>query len=57
MDYRRGQLDMAHPFAAHLGLNHLDAALFTDNASVAHAFILAAVTFVIFGRTKNLGAK
>ena len=57
MDDRRRQLDMAHALAAYFGLDDFDTALLADYAAMAHAFILAAVAFVILGRTKNLGAK
>ena len=55
--HRRGQLDVAHPFAADLGLDYLNAALFTDDAAVFHPLIFAAVTFVVLGRSEYLGAK
>ena len=54
---RRGQIDMAHPLAPHLGLDHFDAALLAHHAAMAHALVLAAVALVVLGRTENLGAK
>ena len=48
---------MAHPLPAHFRLNDFDAALFTDHAAMAHSFVLAAITFVIFGWPENLGAE
>jgi len=53
----RGKVDMAHPLAAHLGLDHLDAALFADDAAMAHALVFAAVTFVVLGRTEDFRAE
>src|SRR5207302_5825439 len=54
---RRGQVDVAQPLTAHLGLNDLDAALFTDDATVLHALVLAAVALVILDVAKALGAE
>src|SRR5207344_2704813 len=46
---RAGQLDVAHPLAAHLGARHLDAALVADDALVADALVLAAVALPVAG--------
>src|SRR5581483_2038415 len=40
---RRGQLDVAHPLAAHLGPGDLDATPLTDDALEADPLVLAAV--------------
>jgi hypothetical protein len=48
---------MAHPFTPDFRLNNFDAALLADHATVTHALVFAAITFVIFGRTEDLGAK
>src|SRR2546426_9284363 len=40
--HRRRQLDMPHALPPHLGLNHFDAALITDDAAVLHPLVLAA---------------
>lgn len=53
----RGQFDMAHAFAAHLGGNDFNAALFADDAAVLHAFVLAAVAFVVLHRAEDLRAE
>jgi hypothetical protein len=45
---------MAHSLPSHLGLDDFDAAFFTDNPSVFHAFVLTTVALIVFGRTKNL---
>ncbi len=57
MHDRSCQFDVAHPLTPHLGLNNFDAALFADYATMAHPFVLTAVTFVIFGRAKYFRAK
>jgi hypothetical protein len=54
---RRGQLDVAHALAAHLGLGHLDAALLADDAAVLEALVLAAQALVVFDGAKDLGAE
>ena len=53
----RGQFDVAHALAAHLGGNDFNAALFADDAAVLHALVLAAVALVVFDGTKDLGAE
>ena len=55
--HRRGQVDVSHALAAHFRLDHLDAALLADDAAVTHAFVLAAVALVVFGRAEDLGAE
>ncbi len=57
MGNRAGQVDMTEPFTADLARDNLDAALFADDAAMLHALVLAAVAFVVLGRTENLGAK
>ncbi len=54
---RRRQIDMAHALAPDLRLDYLDPALLAHHAAMAHALVLAAITFVVLGRTENLGAK
>jgi hypothetical protein len=54
---RRGQLDVAHALAAHLGQRDLDAALLADHAAMLQALVLAAKTFVVFDRSEDLGAE
>src|SRR6185437_567316 len=54
---RRGQLDMAHAVAAHLGQGDLDAAFLADDAAVLHALVLAAQALVILDRAKDAGAE
>ena len=50
---RRGQLDVAHALAAHLGARDLDAALVADDALVADALVLAAGAFPVLLRTED----
>src|SRR5262245_19175497 len=57
MRYRRGELDMAHAVAAHLGERHLYAAFLTNDAAILHALVLAAQAFVILDRPENPGAE
>src|SRR5690606_9554377 len=54
---RGGQLDVAHPLAAHLGAGHLDAAALTDDALEADALVLAAVALPVPGGTEDLLAE
>ena len=55
--HRAGQLDVAHPFPPHLGLDHLHPAFLAGDPPVLHALVFAAVTFVILGRSEDLGAE
>ena len=50
---RAGQLDVAHPLAAHLGARDLDAALVADDALVADALVLAAVALPVARRAED----
>ena len=56
-DDRHGQLDVAEPLAAHLGLRHLDAAAVADHAAVADALVLAAVALPVLDRAEDLLAE
>src|SRR5262249_23458574 len=51
---RRREVDVAHPLAADLRLDHLDAALLADDATMAHALVLAAVALVVRRRAEDL---
>jgi len=53
----RGELDVAHPLASHLGAGHLDAAALTDDALEADALVLAAVALPVAGRSEDLLAE
>jgi hypothetical protein len=57
VSYGRSQLNVAHPLAANLGLNHLDAAFLAHHAPVLHPFVFAAVAFIIFDRAEYSGAE
>src|ERR1700745_3935630 len=57
MGNRRGQLDMAHAVAAHLGKRDLDAALLADDAAVLHALVLAAQALVVLDRAEDARAE
>ena len=54
---RRGQLDVAHALAAHLGQRDFDAALLADHAAVLQALVLAAQALVVLDRAEDLGAE
>ena len=54
---RAGQLDVAHPLAADLGLGDLDPALVADHPAVLHALVLAAETLPIRDRPEDTRAK
>ena len=54
---RRGELDVAHALAAHLGERHLDAALLADQALVLHALVLAAQALVVLDRPEDARAE
>src|SRR5690606_11532361 len=51
------QGDVAQALTAHLGLDHLDAALLADHAAVLHALVLAAVALVVLHRPEDARAK
>ena len=48
---------MAHSFATDFRLDDLDPALLADDASVAHPFVFATITLIVFGRSKYFCAK
>ena len=54
---RRGQLDVAHPLAAHLGPGDLDATPLADDALEADPLVLAAVALPVPGGTEDLLAE
>src|SRR4029078_5656748 len=55
--HRRGELDVAHALAAHLGERHLDAALLAGDAAELHALVLAAQALVVLDRSEDAGAE
>src|SRR3954451_14438734 len=55
--HRRGERDVAEPFAAHLRLRHLDAALVADHPAVLHALVLAAEALPVGDRAEDLRAE
>ena len=55
--HRRGELDVAHPLAAHLGPSDLDAAALADDALEPDALVLAAVALPVPGRAEDLLAE
>ena len=57
MRNRAGQFDMAHPLTADFLQGHFDATFLADNATIFHALIFAAKTFVIFDRAKDTRAE
>jgi hypothetical protein len=54
---RGGELDVAHPLAAHLGAGDLDATALTDDALEAHALVLAAGALPVPGGAEDLLAE
>ena len=50
---RHGQLDVAHPLAAHLALRDLDAAPVADDAAEPDPLVLAAVALPVLDRTED----
>jgi len=53
----RGQLDVPHAIAPHLGERDFDAALLADDAAILHALVLAAQALVVLDGTENAGAE
>lgn len=54
---RRGQVDVTHALATHLGQGDFGAALFADHATVLHALVLAAQALVVLDRSEDGGAE
>ena len=54
---RRRQLDVPHALAPNLGQRHFDAAFLANHAAMLEPLVFAAQAFVVFDRTKNLGAE
>ena len=52
-----GQIDVAKPLAADLGLDDLDATLLAHHPPVLHALVLAAVALIVLHRPKDLRAE
>ena len=57
VDRGGGELDVAHPIAAHLGTGYLYAAPLADDALEADALVLAAVALPVFGGPEDLLAE
>src|SRR5690606_41442994 len=57
MGDRRGELDVAHAFAADLRQRHLDAALLADDAAILHPLVLAAQALIVLDRTEDARAE
>ena len=55
--HRRGEVDVPHALAAHLGLGHLYAALLADHATVLQALVLAAQALEVLHGPEDLGAE
>ncbi len=55
--HRRGELDMAHPLAPHLGQGDLDAAFLANDAAEFHPFVFAAKTLIVLDRPEDAGAE
>src|SRR5207237_6949012 len=51
--HRRGEVDVAHPLAAHLLPRHLDAAALADDPLVADALVLAAIALPVARRPED----
>ncbi len=54
---RRGELDVAHALAAHLGEGDLDAALLAGDTAELHALVLAAQALVVLDRSEDARAE
>ena len=54
---RAGQVNVTETLTTNLARNDLDTTFFTDDATVLHALVFAAVTLVVFGWTKDFGAE
>src|SRR2546426_2622273 len=54
---RRGELDVAHPLAAHARPGHLDSALVADHAGELHPLVLAARALVVLRRSEDARAE
>ena len=54
---RRGEFDMPHAFAAHIGLDDLHAALLAHDAAVLHALVFTAQALVVLDGTEYPGAE
>ena len=48
---------MAHAVTTHFSLRDFNAAFFANDTAVLQTLVLAAQTFVVFDRAKNLGAE
>src|SRR6185295_439579 len=57
MGDRRGELDMAHALAAHLGDRDRDAAFLAGAAAVLHALVLAAHALIVLDRPEDARAE
>ena len=57
MGHGNGEFDMAHTFAADLGMADFDAAAFADDAFVLDAFVFAAAAFPVAVRSEDLFAE
>ena len=54
---RTGQFNMAHALATNFCQRDFNATLFTDDATMLHALVLAAQTLIVFDWAKNLGTE
>ena len=57
VNHRHNQADVSHTFAAYFFLRYLYTAAVADDAFVTNTFVLAAVAFIVFYRTKNTFAE
>ena len=57
MRHRYHQLDVSHPFTAHLTLSHYNAAMVAHNPLVADALVFAAMALPVLGGTENAFAE
>ena len=53
MNHWCGEVDMAHPFAAHPAMGHLDTALVADHPFIFHAAVFTAGAFPVFFRPED----
>ena len=57
VNHRHNQADVSHTFAAYFFLRYLYTAAVADDAFVTNTFVLSAVAFIVFYRTKNTFAE
>ena len=57
MRNRTCELNVAHTLTTYFRERHFDATFFADNTTMLESLVLAAKTFIVLVRAKNLGAE